>query len=300
MGLSPPKLVQVTLAGSHLGRDDLRGAGRWRQEQKVTAAPGGDVSTIEARGPLLVRATPRLLSAVREVALLGGVFLMYELGRHLVRNRAGLAFSDADTVVSLERTLRLPSEQGFQHLLLGHEGLVHAANVFYVSVHFPATVAFLVWMWAFRPRAYTWARSLLVSLTLVALLLHVTFPLAPPRMLAGQGFVDTMAVYGPSAYGGSTESVTNQYAAMPSLHAAWAITVAVTLVVVLNGPARWLATLHPLLTVAVVVGTANHYWLDVAGAAALVLLAMLVHGFTPATNGPVSAPCGRSARPAVR
>jgi hypothetical protein len=258
------------------------------------------VSTIEARGPLLVRATPRLLSAVREIALLSGVFVMYEMGRHLVRNRAGLAFSDADSVVSLERTLRLPSEKSVQQLLLSSDGLVHAANVFYVSVHFPATVAFLVWMWAFRPRAYTWARSLLVSLTLVALLLHVTFPLAPPRMLSGQGFVDTMAVYGPSAYGGSTQGVTNQYAAMPSLHAAWAFAVAAALVVVLKGGWRWLATLHPLLTVAVVVGTANHYWLDVAGAAALVLLAMLVHGFAPASDGPVSAPCGRPSRAGMR
>jgi hypothetical protein len=258
------------------------------------------VSTIEARGPLLVRATPRLLSAVREVALLSGVFVMYELGRHLVRNRAGLAFSDADSVVSLERTLRLPSEKSVQHLLLSNDSLIHAANVFYVSVHFPATVAFLVWMWAFRPRAYTWARSLLVSLTLVALLLHVTFPLAPPRMLSGQGFVDTMAVYGPSAYGGSAEGVTNQYAAMPSLHAAWAIAVAAVLIVVLKGRWRWLAALHPILTVAVVVGTANHYWLDVAGAGALVLLAMLVHGFSPAPDGPVSAPCGRPARPSMR
>jgi hypothetical protein len=258
------------------------------------------VSTIEARGPLLVRATPRLLSAAREIALLGGVFLMYELGRHLVRDRAGLAFADADSIISLERTLRLPSEKGLQQLMLRSEDLVHAANVFYVSVHFPATVAFLIWMWIFRPRAYTWARSLLVSLTLVALLLHVTFPLAPPRMLPRQGFVDTMAVYGPSAYGGSTENVTNQYAAMPSLHAGWAIAVAVALVVVLRGRWRWLAALHPLLTVAVVVGTGNHYWLDVVGAGVLVLLALLVHGFAPAKDGPVSAPCGRPERSAVR
>lgn len=253
------------------------------------------MTTVDARPSLLVRATPRLLSAAREIVLLTSIFVLYELGRHLVRHRAGLAFADAGQVLSLERNLPIPSEVWLQHLLLHSSGLTKAANVFYVSVHFPATIAFLVWMWVFRPRAYTWARSVLVSVTLVALMLHVTFPLAPPRMLAGEGFVDTMAVYGPSAYGEGTETVTNQYAAMPSLHAAWALFVGVALVAVLRARWRWLFALHPALTVLVVVGTANHYWLDVLAAAALVLLAMLVHGMRPAAAGPVSAPRQRLA-----
>jgi hypothetical protein len=248
------------------------------------------VTALDARPSRLVRVQPRLLSAVREVMLLTSVFVLYELGRHVVRDRAGLAFSDASAVLSLQRNLPIPSETWLQHLMLQSEGLTRAANVFYVSVHFPATIAFLMWMWLFRPQAYTWARSILVSVTLVALMLHVTFPLAPPRMLSGEGFVDTMAVYGPSAYGAGTETVTNQYAAMPSLHAAWALFVGVALVAVLAARWRWLAVLHPVLTVLVVVATANHYWLDVIAAGALVLLAMLVHGFRPAAAGPVSVP----------
>jgi hypothetical protein len=251
------------------------------------------VTTVDARESLLVRVAPRLLSAAREVTLLTSVFVLYELGRHLVRHRAGLAFSDASTVLSLEGNLPIPSEAWVQTLLLHSRGLTRAANVFYVSVHFPATIAFLVWMWLRRPRAYTWARSVLVSVTLVALMLHVTFPLAPPRMLTG--FVDTMAVYGPSAYGEGTETVTNQYAAMPSLHAAWALFVGIALVAVLRTRWRWLFLLHPVLTILVVVGTANHYWLDVVAAGALILLAMLVHGFGPAAAGPVSAPKQRLA-----
>ncbi|MCA1712357.1 MAG: phosphatase PAP2 family protein [Actinobacteria bacterium] len=248
------------------------------------------MTAFDTRPSLLVRVTPRLLSAAREITLLTSVFVLYEVGRHLVRHRAGLAFADAGQVLSLERNLPFPSETWLQHLLLHSGGLTRAANVFYVSVHFPATIAFLIWMWLCRPRAYTWARSVLVSVTLVALMLHVTFPLAPPRMLSGEGFIDTMAVYGPSAYGEGTETVTNQYAAMPSLHAAWAIFVGVALVAVLGGRWRWLFVLHPVLTVLVVVGTGNHYWLDVVAAGALVLLAMLVHGFAPAAAGPVSAP----------
>jgi len=254
-----------------------------------------DVTTLDTRPPLLVRVAPRLLSAAREVALLGSVFILYELGRHLVRDRAGLAFADADTVVSLQRTLLLPSETALQHLLLRSQDLTQAANVYYVSVHFPATIAFLTWMWLRRPRDYTWVRSVLVTITMVALMLHVTFPLAPPRMLPKEGYVDTMALYGPSAYGEATQTVTNQFAAMPSLHVAWAVFLAVALVILLSSPWRWLALAHPLLTTLVVVATGNHYWLDVLAAGVLVLLACLLHGLRPAAGGPASAPADRSA-----
>jgi hypothetical protein len=228
-----------------------------------------------------MRTTPRAVAAVREVVLLGSLFALYELGRHVVRSRGGLAFTDADWVLETERLLRLPSEVTVQHALLHSGHLVHAANVFYVSVHFPATIAFLLWTWLARPAAYLWARSLLVTVTAVSLVLHVTFPLAPPRMMAGDGFIDTMAVFGPSAYGDGTQSVTNQYAAMPSLHAAWALVIAVVLVAELRSRWRWLAVLHPVITVAVIVGTANHYWLDVAAAGLLVLGALLLHGRSP-------------------
>ncbi len=252
------------------------------------------MTALDARPSLRVRVAPRLLSAAREVTLLGSVFLLYELGRHLVRERAGLAFADAETVLSLQRTLMLPSETALQGLLLLSQGLTRAANVYYVSVHFPATIAFLVWMWWRRPRDYTWARSVLVTVTMIALLLHVTFPLAPPRLLPGEGFVDTMALYGPSAYGAGTESVTNQFAAMPSLHVAWALFIGVAVVTLLRSRWRWLALGHPLLTTAVVISTGNHYWLDAVAAGALVLLAMLVHGLRPAPGGPVSAPPDRT------
>jgi hypothetical protein len=116
-------------------------------------------------------------------------------------------------------------------------------------------------------------------------------------MMAGHGFVDTMAVYGPSAYGEGTQSVTNQYAAMPSLHAAWAIIVGLALVVCLSARWRWAALLHPVLTVLVVVATGNHYWLDVLAAGALVALALRVHGVTPRTSSLQIRPSGPTLSP---
>lgn len=215
----------------------------------------------------------RLWSGVVEMAVLGAVFLLYEVGRHAVRARESLAFDDAELLIALQKNLLLPRETTVQGWILGHETLIQAANTYYVTVHFPVTVLFLVYLWSRRPAVYGWARTALVSVTMAALLLHVTFPLAPPRMLPG--FVDTMTVYGPTAYGEGTQSVTNQFAAMPSLHVAWAIVVGMVLFMTVRRWWRWLFLLHPLVTIFVVVATANHFWLDVAAAGFLVWLAVL-------------------------
>lgn len=252
-----------------------------------------DAAVVARAGALRPRLSQRTSAAAREVALLVSVFVAYEIGRHLVRAREATAFADAELLLSLQRNVPfLPRELTLQRLALESEALVRAANVFYVSVHFPATVAFLLFLWVRRPDAYRRARSLLVVTTAVALLLHITFPLAPPRLLPNRGFVDTMAVYGPTAYGDGTQAIANQYAAMPSLHVAWALVVGLVLLVVLQGPWRWLALAHPALTVVVVGVTATHSWADVLAAGVLVVLAGLVVGrplrpVTPASAGPV-------------
>jgi len=106
---------------------------------------------------------------------------------------------------------------------------------------------------------------------------HLAFPLAPPRMLAAAGLVDTAKVYGPSVYGPpQTDHLSNQFAAMPSLHFGWALMVAIGLIVATRSRWRWLWLLHPLLTLTVIVGTANHYWLDAIVAAAMLGIALAV------------------------
>jgi hypothetical protein len=163
-----------------------------------------------------------------------------------------------------------------QHALLHSGGLVHIANTYYATVHFPATAAFLIWLYLRSPRHYIWARRVLAALTAAALVLHLTFPLAPPRMLAAAHLVDTGQVYGPTVYGATpqTDSMANQFAAMPSLHFGWALMVAVGLIAATRSRLRWLWLLHPALTLFVVVGTANHYWLDAIVATALLGIAL--------------------------
>ncbi|MGC0354280.1 hypothetical protein RKD25_001569 [Streptomyces sp. SAI-124] len=144
-------------------------------------------------------------------------------------------------------------------------------------MHFPATVAFLVWLYLKRPAHYVWARRVLAAVTGAALVLHLVFPLAPPRMLAAAGLVDTAKVYGPSVYGPpQTDSLSNQFAAMPSLHFGWALMVAIGLIVATRSRWRRLWLLHPLVTLVVIVGTANHYWMDAVVATALLGIALAV------------------------
>ncbi|WP_239091633.1 phosphatase PAP2 family protein [Streptomyces sp. SID14478] len=208
---------------------------------------------------------------VRELLLVVGLFLVYKFGRQLANGHTAEAFRNAGHVWSFERAVHLPSEGAVQGVLLDSDTLVHVANTYYATVHFPATLALLVFLYLRRPRHYVWTRRVLAALTAAALVLHLSFPLAPPRMLRAAHLVDTAQVYGPSVYSAkpSTDTMANQFAAMPSLHFGWALMVAIGLIVATRSRWRWLWLLHPLLTLLVVVGTANHYWLDALVATAL-------------------------------
>lgn len=216
---------------------------------------------------------------VRELLLVAGLFLVYKLGRQLATGHTGEALHNAHRVWDLERAAHLPGEGDVQSALLHSGTLVHLANTYYATVHFPATLAFLVWLYLRRPAHYVWARRVLAVVTTAALVLPFTFPLAPPRMLAATGLVDTARLYGPSVYGPPrTDHLSNQYAAMPSLHFGWALMVAIGLIVATRSRWRGLWLLHPAITLAVIVGTANHYWLDAIVATAMLGVALaLIH-----------------------
>lgn len=247
---------------------------------------------------------PRLRAVVTELLLVSGLFVLYKLGRGLVVGQEDDATRHAELVRRTEAMLGLPSEAALQ-AALGAEALFRALNVYYVSMHFPAMVLFLVWGFVRRPPGeYRWARNLVVTVTGLALAIHVVFPLAPPRFFPQWGFVDTMTVYGPSAYDGASGAVANQLAAMPSLHVGWAVLIAY--VVARTGP-RWLAGLaaaHAVITVAVVVLTANHWWLDgLVGGLLVAVAACVLRAPRPGASpdAVVDPACGnRSAETRVR
>src|SRR6478735_6038634 len=212
---------------------------------------------------------------LREIAQVLGAFLVYNIGRMLATHELGRADAHGREVVDAERWLRLPTEASLQVWALGHDWLIDLANRYYVSVHFPLTLAVLVWLYRYRRPAYHWAKRALLAATGVALVFHVLVPVTPPRLLSSLGMVDTGHAGGMSIYQAPVlGSMSNEYAAMPSLHVGWALLIAIVLIAACRSRWRWLWLLHPLATLFVVVSTANHYWLDGIAGSVLVVAAL--------------------------
>jgi hypothetical protein len=214
---------------------------------------------------------PLMSSASRELALVLGLFALWQVAGALALTRVAGAFDRAHEILALERWLPLPTELWVQGSVLGWPELVKALNVFYLYAHINSIVVFLVWLfWRHRDR-YAWARNTLVLLTGSCLLVQLV-PVAPPRMLTDDGFVDTALRYGQSIYGPFGSGIADQLSAMPSVHVGWAFLITFVVLTVSTSRWRWVLVAHPVLTVLVVVATANHYWLD--GIVACVLLAL--------------------------
>jgi hypothetical protein len=211
---------------------------------------------------------------VAELLMMGAVFAIYRQIRFLTRNDTDAAMDNANRVVDFERQFHFFSERTVQDLVMHSHTLVAFLNRYYVTVHFPLTVAFLLWVFFRHHDAYHRIRNTFVSVTIAALAIHVAFPLAPPRMLPDAGFVDTLQRFGPRIYSEDTsESIANQFAAMPSLHFGWAFIVAGAYVSIRRTRRSLWAMLHPAITLLAIVATANHYWLDAAVAGVLVVAA---------------------------
>jgi hypothetical protein len=192
-------------------------------------------------------------------------------------------------VIDFERSIGMFTEQSVQQAALHVHGVVLLLNRYYAYVHFPATVAFIVWVFLRRRAIYASVRNWFAAVTMIGLAIHVAFPLAPPRFTPG--FVDTLRVYGPHVYhGDAAKSVANQFAAMPSLHFGWALIVGLGLCTYGGRLAvLWLA--HPMMTLLAIVATGNHYWIDAGVAAVLVI------GLAPvAVRGATAELMPRSAR----
>ncbi|MGQ0626284.1 MAG: phosphatase PAP2 family protein [Sporichthyaceae bacterium] len=227
-----------------------------------------------SRAPLpRVRRLPSGLTRFsRELAAMLILFAVYKFGRLLHTSDISVAYENADKVWELERLFNIPSELSAQQALLSLDWLVEFVNVYYAAVHLPATGAFLIWLYFRRPALYPPVRRAIIAMTAIALVAHIVFPLAPPRLMPHLGFVDTGAIYGPlNVYSDNPDqtSLVNQYAAMPSLHVGWAMLVAAGLIAAFSSPWRWLWLLHPTITAIAVVVTANHYWVDSIAAAIL-------------------------------
>ncbi|WP_251018598.1 phosphatase PAP2 family protein [Streptomyces sp. ISL-11] len=214
-----------------------------------------------------------------ELPLIAVVYAVYSAGRLLVRGDVQPAVDHGLSILDIEQTLRINFEHPLNRLFTHHASLGIPADFAYASLHYILTPALLIWAFKRRPADYRFLRSWLMVSTLIGLVGFTLLPTCPPRLLDDTyGFVDTMAQYGSYGWWGGDASaprglggMTNQYAAMPSLHVGWALWCGV--VMWRHGRSAWAkaaGVAYPLAITLVVMGTANHYFLDaVAGAAVM-------------------------------
>jgi hypothetical protein len=248
----------------------------WQEGAAVTAVLAAAAGVLLYQGRAAAAAVPakrhhRMAVAgaiTREAALLFGLFSLWQFAGSFSVMGPGGALARGRWIWHAERLLRLPSEATIQRVFLPHPLIVQGMNLYYDSLHFPVLIGCLIWLFAFHRERYKSFRTTLVVFTGLSLLIQL-IPVAPPRMLAGTGMVDTGVLYGQSVYSNHAGFDPDQLSAMPSVHVGWAILVAIAVITATRSRWRWLALLYPAMTTLVVVVTANHYWMDGIVAAAL-------------------------------
>lgn len=186
-------------------------------------------------------------------------------------------------LLGAERLVEIDIEHRLNRLVASIQLLAVSANYFYATLHFVVTLTVLLWLYVARPRYYRRARSVLVGMTVLALAGYWLYPLAPPRLMPDEGFVDTVHAFGIWGLAPSeiVASASNQYAAMPSMHVGWALWAGAALILYAKRPqVRLLGVAYPFLTLLLVIVTANHFVLDAVGAAIAFTLAI---GFVAVT-----------------
>ena len=237
----------------------------------------------------------------REILIVAVVDVIYETVRNLSAGKPDKAYSNALLIIDWQRNLGIWHEQAMQNFALDFTPLIVFANYFYGSVYIAATLFTLAFLYSKFPDDYPLFRNTLMIGTLCGLIGFALFPLMPPRLLDDTlllhganaahwfGFVDTLVKY-PTFWSFNDEAmktISNQFAAMPSLHCGWAFWGLIALRPRMKSWwSKTLVILYPIVTVYVVVITANHYVLDaVAGFALFTFAYFVARAFTRAGRG---------------
>jgi hypothetical protein len=239
----------------------------------VGAAPDPDAhaAPVEAAPAGRLRGRLRWWKEALVIAIFYGIYSAIRNTQGSATVSTHLAFRNARWIIKAERMLGLYHERGIQHAFIGNHAVMSVWNLFYGTFHFFVTGIVLLVLFNRFPDRYPQWRNVLAATTALALIGFAAYPLMPPRLLpASYGFVDSLKAFGSpwSFDSAAMQKISNQYAAMPSLHFAWASWSACALVPALR---RWwtraLAVFYPVLTLLAIVVTANHFVLDAVGGA---------------------------------
>jgi hypothetical protein len=225
------------------------------------------------------RAPVRRLYWWKEALTVLVLYEVYSAIRNLSEGSKSEAYRHARQLMHWQTRMGINHEATLQSWALHSRPLIIVLNYVYGSLHFVITTGAVIWLYRRHPGDYPRWRNTLALTTVLALIGFIFWPLMPPRLLftAGHGtygFVDTLAKY-PTFWSfdsGAIHNISNQYAAMPSLHFGWSLFCACSLAPRLRRkPAKVAIALYPLLTLSAIVLTANHYFLDAAGGAVVFL-----------------------------
>ena len=284
---------------------------RWRW--RIRAGPDGTMSDMVAaqtqQRAAQTLSTPRFTGLLphrllhwrrpvwwQELAIIAVGYWLYSIGRNAVPEQESIARRHGRGVQHLQDYLHLNFELSVNHFVAAHEWLAQLMDYFYATLHFVLTIGVLVWLFVKRPHIYRGARTVLFATTLLGLLGFYLYPLAPPRLLPQYDYIDTLLKF--HTWGSLADPKiaehSNQFAAMPSLHIAWSLWCAIVLFRCAKPVwIRVLGLLYPVLTLLVIVGTANHFIIDAVGSAAIIAAGFVAQwllsgrgAFTPPVDAP--------------
>lgn len=271
----------------------------WGQAIVVAGLSALTATGLKRRGS--TRFTTAAVPAARELALVALLYAMWRVARALPLGQDQGAIERARQIVELQHDLLLPTELSLQQLVLQHDWLGRFTSYYYAGVHVPALVAFVVWLYVRHRDQYPHWRNGLAILTGLCLVIRFV-RVAPPRFLTDLGYIDISERYGPSLYGPVGTGVSDQFAAMPSIHVGWAAVVSFGVMAASTSRWRWLFLFHLLLTVLVVSASGHHWWLDGVVAIALLGLSLRIDTIARRTfpRGPLAWSLARGAPLPVR
>jgi membrane-associated phospholipid phosphatase len=216
--------------------------------------------------------------AGRQLGILVLVDVAYEMVRGIADGQRSEAIAHGQQVINLERSLHLLFEPHLQAAFLPAQWLIDLANQVYLNSQFSVALAFLVWLYLFRNESYYFVRNMFVVSMGLALIGYTLYPTAPPRLFPHDGFVDTVVDFSGVNHDSAIAKIfINPYAAVPSMHCAFALMIGGTGVMVSrHRVSRTFWAIWPLLVAWVVIVTANHFWVDVVLGWAVALSSALV------------------------
>ena len=203
---------------------------------------------------------------LRQFSLFLAAYFAYRLARGLVEGRATAAFQHARQLISIERTLHLFVEPSVQAWASGSHLVMVTASWTYVNAQGPVTIGALLYLYVRHNGNFYFVRNMFMIAMAIALVGYTVFPTAPPRFMPEWGFIDTVADLTPvnvSHTSASMSAFFNPYAAVPSMHVAFALMIGWPLArLSRRSPVRILWMLYPFVMTFVIVVTANHFIAD--------------------------------------